>query len=472
MTHKLKAFLLFSVLLGMVACTETPVEAPAPFGALPTERQLAWQEMEFYAFVHFTTTTFRDVEWGYGDADPDEFQPSRYDPAQWVEVMKAAGMKGVILTAKHHDGFCLWPTKETDYCISNSSWRDGKGDVVGDLSREAEKAGLKFGVYLSPWDRHDLRYSTPAYIDYYRAQLRELLTQYGPIFEVWEDGANGGDGYYGGRCEQRHISGNYYDWENTTALIHELQPNTIVWGGGLDARWCGNESGWMPEPNWAVHDVEAQDYWNPAEVDVSIRPGWFYHEKEDGDVKSLEHLMKIYYESIGRGANLILNIPPNKEGRIHPTDSTRLVEFGQALKREFSRPMPAKDVKSFSATNVRGDSKAYAARLVMDGQRDTYWATDDSISQASVTLTFRKPHKLQTLRLREPIQLGQRIEAYSIEIQTPDGQWEKKVEGTTIGPQHLSRLDGVEAQALRVNIEGSKACPLLSEIQPFLVPEE
>ena len=182
--------------------------------------------------------------------------------------------------------------------------------------------------------------------------------------------------------------------------------------------------------------------------------------------------MKIYYESIGRGANLILNIPPNKEGRIHPTDSTRLVEFGQALKREFSRPMPAKDVKSFSATNVRGDSKAYAARLVMDGQRDTYWATDDSISQASVTLTFRKPHKLQTLRLREPIQLGQRIEAYSIEIQTPDGQWEKKVEGTTIGPQHLSRLDGVEAQALRVNIEGSKACPLLSEIQPFLVPEE
>ncbi len=472
MTHNFKAFLLLSVLLGMVACTETPVEAPAPFGALPTERQLAWQEMEFYAFVHFTTTTFRDVEWGYGDADPDEFQPSRYDPAQWVEVMKAAGMKGVILTAKHHDGFCLWPTKETDYCISNSSWRDGKGDVVGDLSREAKKAGLKFGVYLSPWDRHDLRYSTPAYIDYYRAQLRELLTQYGPIFEVWEDGANGGDGYYGGRCEQRHISGNYYDWENTNALIYELQPNAIVrGGGGLDARWCGNESGWMPEPNWAVHDVEAQDYWNPAEVDVSIRPGWFYHEKEDGDVKSLEHLMKIYYESIGRGANLILNIPPNKEGRIHPTDSTRLVEFGQALKREFSRPLSASDIKRVEASNERGGARRFAAAKVLDGQKDTYWATDDSVRQASITLTFRQPQKLYTLSLREPIQLGQRLSRYVVEGQQTDGQWTQIAEGTTIGPQRLQRLPQTELQAVRLWVESPFACPLLREVQFYLIPE-
>ena len=472
MTHNFKAFLLLSVLLGMVACTETPVEAPAPFGALPTERQLAWQEMEFYAFVHFTTTTFRDVEWGYGDADPDEFQPSRYDPAQWVEVMKAAGMKGVILTAKHHDGFCLWPTKETDYCISNSSWRDGKGDVVGDLSREAKKAGLKFGVYLSPWDRHDLRYSTPAYIDYYRAQLRELLTQYGPIFEVWEDGANGGDGYYGGRCEQRHISGNYYDWENTNALIYELQPNAIVrGGGGLDARWCGNESGWMPEPNWAVHDVEAQDYWNPAEVDVSIRPGWFYHEKEDGDVKSLEHLMKIYYESIGRGANLILNIPPNKEGRIHPTDSTRLVEFGQALKREFSRPLSASDIKRVEASNERGGARRFAAAKVLDGQKDTYWATDDSVRQASITLTFRQPQKLYTLSLREPIQLGQRLSRYVVEGQQTDGLWTQIAEGTTIGPQRLQRLPQTELQAVRLTVESPFACPLLREVQFYLIPE-
>ena len=472
MTHNFKAFLLLSVLLGMVACTETPVEAPAPFGALPTERQLAWHDLEFYAFVHFTTTTFRDVEWGYGDADPDEFQPSRYDPAQWVEVMKAAGMKGVILTAKHHDGFCLWPTKETDYCISNSSWRDGKGDVVGDLSREAKKAGLKFGVYLSPWDRHDLRYSTPAYIDYYRAQLRELLTQYGPIFEVWEDGANGGDGYYGGRCEQRHISGNYYDWENTNALIYELQPNAIVrGGGGLDARWCGNESGWMPEPNWAVHDVEAQDYWNPAEVDVSIRPGWFYHEKEDGDVKSLEHLMKIYYESIGRGANLILNIPPNKEGRIHPTDSTRLVEFGQALKREFSRPLSASDIKRVEASNERGGARRFAAAKVLDGQKDTYWATDDSVRQASITLTFRQPQKLYTLSLREPIQLGQRLSRYVVEGQQTDGQWTQIAEGTTIGPQRLQRLPQTELQAVRLWVESPFACPLLREVQFYLIPE-
>ena len=472
MKYSLLSFVLAFAITAVALASCSEVTPPEPYGPVPTARQLAWHETEYYAFVHFTTTTFRDVEWGYGDADPDEFQPAKYNPAQWVEVMKAAGMKGVILTAKHHDGFCLWPSKLTDYSVAHSSWKDGKGDVVGDLAKEAQRVGLKFGVYLSPWDRHDLRYGTPDYIDYYRGQLRELLTQYGPIFEVWEDGANGGDGYYGGLCEKRQIQPGYYDWGNTSALIRELQPDCIIWGNGPDARWCGNESGWMKEPNWAVADVEGEAMWHPAEVDVSIRPGWFYHASEDDKVKSLDHLMKIYYESVGRGANLILNIPPNKEGLIHPVDSARLVEFGQALEREFSQPLSKSGVKKFEATNERGGSRKFGARRVMDGDKATYWATDDSIQQASMTMILKKPERLYAMRLREPIQLGQRIESFSVEALNGSDEWQTVAEGTTIGPQHLIRLPDMEASALRVTVQSSKACPLLSEVQLFLPPKE
>ena len=464
----------FLIMASIVSCLSgcRTVSPPAAYGPTPSARQLEWHETEYYAFVHFTTTTFRDVEWGYGDADPDEFQPTNYNPRQWVEVMKAAGMKGVILTAKHHDGFCLWPSKLTDYSVANSSWREGKGDVVGDLAKEAGKEGLKFGVYLSPWDRHDLRYGSPDYIDYYRGQLRELLTNYGPIFEVWEDGANGGDGYYGGLREKRQIKPGYYDWPNTSLLIRELQPDCIIWGNGPDARWCGNESGWMPEPNWAVAEVDGKLMWHPAEVDVSIRPGWFYHASEDDKVRSVESLMKIYYESVGRGANLILNVPPNKEGLIHRVDSARLVEFGQALKREFSKPLHRKAVKGFSATNERGGSKRFGALRVTDGRKDTFWATDDSISEASMTMTLKQPERLYALRLREPIQLGQRIESFIIEALNTSEEWLTVAEGTTIGPQHLMRLPDMEATAIRITVKSNWACPLLSEVQLFLPPEE
>lgn len=470
--NKLLQILFLAVMIcGNADAARTKVKAPAPFGATPSPRQMAWHDMKFYAFVHFTTTTFRDVEWGYGDAVPDEFQPTKYNPRQWAEVFKAAGMKGVILTAKHHDGFCLWPTKETDYCVANSSWRNGTGDVVGDLSREARRAGLRFGVYLSPWDRHDLRYATPAYIDYYRAQLRELLTNYGPIFEVWEDGANGGDGYYGGLKEKRTIGPGYYDWPNTSFLIHSLQPDVIIWGAGGDARWCGNESGYMPEPNWAVMEVNGTEYWNPAEVDVSIRPGWFYHASEDDRVRSVDNLMQIYYESVGRGANLILNVPPTKEGLIHPTDSATLVAFGKALKREFSHPLKHSAIKSLTASNVRGDDKTYDATRLTDGKRSTYWATDDEVREASVTMMLKSPQPLYALQLSEPIQLGQRIAKFSVEVQTSEGQWQQVATGTTIGPQHIMRLPDMKAQALRVNIESSRACPLMNELVLYLPPK-
>ena len=463
------------------------VDPPKPFGPTPTARQLAWHETGYYAFICLSTATYRDVEWGYGDADPDEFQPTKFNPRQWAEVVKAAGMKGMVITAKHHDGFCLWPSKLTDYSVASSSWRNGKGDIVGELAREAKRAGLKLGVYLSPWDRHDMRYGSKEYVDYFRGQLRELLTWYGPIFEVWQDGANGGDGYYNGLREKRTVDARtYYDWATTDSLIRRLQPMACIFGdGGPDTRWCGNEVGMAGEPNWATldkdnyapgiadinglqHGDKGGTHWIPSEVDVSIRPGWFYHESEDDKVKTVEQLMNIYYCSIGRGANLILNAPPTKEGLIHPIDSARLVEFGQALKREFSNPLRRNMIKRIEATNVRGGSKRYGAAKVLDGKQKTYWATDEGVGKASVTISLKEALRLHCIRLREPIQLGQRIEKFSIEALTTDGQWQTIENGTTIGPQRLVKLPKMEATALRVTVESSMACPLLSEIQLFL----
>ena len=487
--------ILFSLILLMLfvsgASAHRGVQVPKPYGPVPSERQLAWHDMQFYAFICLSSATYRDVEWGYGDMAPDEFQPIDFNPKQWVEVVKAAGMKGLVLTAKHHDGFCLWPSKLTDYSVASSSWRGGKGDIVGELARECRKAGLKFGVYLSPWDRHDLRYGSPDYIDYYRGQLKELLTGYGPIFEVWKDGANGGDGYYGGRREQRKVDGRtYYDWPRTDSLIHVLQPNACIFSdGGPDIRWCGNESGFVGETNWAILDVENYapgvadanglrhgnpqgSAWVPAEVDVSIRPGWFYHASEDDKVKSLEHLMKIYYESVGRGSNLILNAPPTKEGLIHPIDSARLAEFGRALRREFSRPLRKADISSVTASNQRGGSRCFGPRQVLDGRKGTYWATDDSVRRASMTIQLHRPLPLYSLRMREPIQLGQRISRFSVEVLSLSGEWRMAVQGTTIGPQRLLRLENVEARAVRLTIESDCACPLLREFQLYLPPAE
>ena len=318
--------------------------------------------------------------------------------------------------------------------------------------------------------------------------MEELLTQYGPIFEVWKDGANGGDGYYGGLCERRVIDNRtYYDWPTTDSLIRSLQPNACIFSdGGPDTRWCGNESGSVGDPNWATlnrddyapgkadgrglqHGDVGGTHWVPAEVDVSIRPGWFYHESEDDKVKTVEQLMDIYYTSVGRGSNLILNVPPTKEGLIHPIDSARLVGFGQALKREFSRPLKARDIRSWQASNER---RGFAAKRVTDGRKQTYWATDDDVREATLTLTLRQPATLYRLRLREPISLGQRIDTFRIEALTTGEEWETVAEGTTIGPQRILRLPEKEAEALRVTVGSSACCPLLSEVQLFLPPEQ
>ena len=297
--------------------------------------------MEFYNFLHFTVNTFTDKEWGAGDEDPAIFNPTAFDADQILETLKAAGSRGVILTCKHHDGLCLWPTKTTEHCVRNSPWRGGRGDAVKELSEAAARHGLKFGVYVSPWDRNQGTYGTPAYLAIYRQQVRELLTNYGPIFEIWHDGANGGDGYYGGAREKRVINKHtYYDWETTWKLERELQPNAVLFSDvGPDVRWVGNENGIAGDTCWAAYTPLATDggtavpgdvrekqstvgtrdgkYWMPAECDVSIRPGWFWHASENARVKTPPELLALYYRSAGRGASFLLNVPPDRRGD-HP----------------------------------------------------------------------------------------------------------------------------------------------------------
>ena len=348
----MKKQLLTILSLGLCMAAGAQKEVPAPVPPLPTAHQVEWQKLETYAFIHFGPNTFGDREWGYGDADPMSFNPTRLDTEQWAKTIKEAGMKGVILTAKHHDGFCLWPTKYTDYSVRNSAYKDGKGDIVGELAAACQKYGLKLGLYLSPWDRHQAFYSTPLYVEYFHAQLEELLTQYGPIFEVWFDGANGGDGWYGGANETRKIDRTtYYQWPETYRMIRELQPHCLIWNDGGDRgdlRWVGTEAGNVGETNWSLlnkegdvpyeqlhYGVEDGDVWVPGETNTSIRPGWFYHDTENEHVKSLSKLMDTYYKSVGRNSTLLLNFPVAPNGRIHPTDSLRGIAFAKMIQEVF-----------------------------------------------------------------------------------------------------------------------------------------
>ena len=289
-----------------------------PVGPIPNKYQSDWQELEYYAFIHFNMNTFTNKEWGYGDEKPSQFNPTELDTRQWARVVKEAGMKGIIITAKHHDGFCLWPSKFTEHSVKNSPWKMGKGDLIRELSQACKEYGLKFGVYLSPWDRNHPSYGKSEYITYFRNQLRELLTEYGEIFEVWFDGANGGDGFYGGANEERRVDKKmYYDWPKTIELVRSLQPQAVIFSdAGPDIRWVGNEKGYANESTWSpiyrdsvfagmpdfqrfASGQENGTHWVPTETDVSIRPGWYYHPEQDDQVKSLSKLVDIYYNSVG-----------------------------------------------------------------------------------------------------------------------------------------------------------------------------
>jgi alpha-L-fucosidase len=470
----------------LLSCRETP--PPVPFSPLPTERQLAWHQMEYYAFVHFSMNTFTNMEWGMGSEKPEQFNPTALDCRQWARICKAAGMKGIILTAKHHDGFCLWPSAYTEHSVKNSPWKGGKGDVVKELSEACREYGLKMGVYLSPWDRNHADYGKPDYITYYRNQMKELMTGYGEIFEVWFDGANGGTGWYGGANEERRIDRTtYYDWENTWKIVRELQPGAVMFSdGGPDIRWVGNEQGWAHPTNWSllkkkdfapgvVDDIEhlragQEDGtdWIPAEVDVSIRPGWFYHPAEDTLVKSLTKLLEIYYQSVGRNANLLLNIPVDPRGLIHEADSAPLMELAEALKSDFANDLAFG--KKATASNIRGKSKQYAASNVNDNNPATYWSTGDTVKSASLVIDLGSSTAINRFLAQEFIPLGQRVKKFRLEALVSDN-WQTIVEETTIGNKRILRFPEVSATQIRFTIEDSKACPVISNIQVFHAPE-
>jgi alpha-L-fucosidase len=451
---------------------------------VPSERQLAWNEMEYYMFVHFTVNTFTDKEWGYGDEKESVFKPSALDCRQWAKVARDAGMKGIIITAKHHDGFCLWPSEFTEHSVKNSSWKNGKGDILMELKQACDEYGLKMGVYLSPWDRNSAIYGTPEYLTYYRSQLRELLTNYGPIFEVWFDGANGGDGYYGGARTIRKIDNKtYYDWPNTHQIVRDLQPGTVMFSdAGPDIRWVGNESGRGSLTNWCLLDRDSMypggdfakilgaghengKYWVPAEVDVSIRPGWFYHRNQDSLVRSPENLLELYYSSVGRNSNLLLNVPPDRCGLLNEADVKSLMAFRELRESEFKNDLAkGKEVK---ATSTRGIG--FRASNINDGNSETYWATNDNQTAGDLIIDLRQETEVNRIVMQEYIRLGQRVMEFKI-AGFENGKWEPITDGTTIGYKIIRKFPVVKVSKVKVTISKSKACPLISNIELYRAP--
>ena len=458
--------------------------APKPLYPLPSATQLQWHQMEMNAFVHFNINTFTDKEWGYGDESPALFNPTNTDANQWAKILKETGFKQLILTCKHHDGFCLWPSKYTERSVKHSPYKNGKGDIVKEARDAAKNYGLQFGVYLSPWDRSRADYGTPAYIDYYRNQLKELFTQYGPVFEMWFDGANGGDGYYGGAREKRKIDGaTYYNWPITLDMVRKIEPRILFFSdAGPGVRWVGNEEGRAGTANWNTITTDtiyagkpgienllnsgAEDgtKWVPAEVDVSIRPGWFYHAKEDSLVKSPEKLFDIYLNSVGRGSTLLLNIPPDKTGRFHPNDVKALYGFKALLKKELGKNLAlnAKVVVS----NTRAKSKQFAATNLIDNNKETYWATDDKMTTASIEIELPKAATIKYILVQEYIKLGQRVKAFTIEV-WKGAAWQQVATATTIGYKRILKIAPVETNKIRINIKNAKACPVICSVELY-----
>jgi alpha-L-fucosidase len=464
-----------------LSCTSGKVLPPEPILPVPEPKQVEWQQMETYAFIHFGLNTFNDREWGYGDTDPKTFNPTNLDCEQWAQTLVKAGMKGVILTAKHHDGFCLWPFEGTDYSVKNSPWKNGQGNVVKELSEACKKYGLKFAVYLSPWDRHQANYGTPEYLPYFYAQLHDLLTNYGPVFEVWFDGANGGDGWYGGAKDIRTIDRkNYYNYPRIYEMLDSIQPQAIIFSdGGPGCRWVGNEKGFAGATNWSflrkgeVHPGYDKSYelqyghpdgnqWVPAECDVSIRPGWFYHPEEDDRVKSPDQLVDLYYHSVGHNATLLLNFPVDRRGLIHPVDSANAVRFHEMIQQQLKTNLVAGMTPKVS--NERGGD--FVASALTDDNFDTYWATEDGVTTADIEFSFDTPTRMNRMMLQEYIPLGQRVKAFVVEYLDKDTWLPVKLneETTTIGYKRLLRFETVETKGIRIRITDARGPLCLSSV--------
>ncbi|MEO0661817.1 MAG: alpha-L-fucosidase [Planctomycetota bacterium] len=474
------------------ARTQPLVAPPAPHGATPSARQVRWHERDLYAFLHFTTNTFTDREWGYGDESPTVFAPTDFDADQIVGTLEGAGFRGVILTCKHHDGFCLWPTDTTDHDVAASPFRGGDGDVVREISEACARHGVAFAPYVSPWDRNSALYGTSEYVtEVFRPQIAELLTRYGPVFEVWFDGANGGDGFYGGANETRSIDRTtYYGWDETWTGVRALSDDAVIFSDvGPDVRWVGNERGVASDPCWATFTPKGPDggegygpglcdyadsgsgtvdgaRWIPAECDVSIRPGWFWHASESDRVKSVDELWDLYLASVGRGASLLLNVPPDRRGQLDAPDVRSLEGFGARLRATFTNDLA--QGAELRASAVRGDDALfYGPRRLVDGDRWSAWCTDDDVREASVTLTLPEPRAFDLVRLREDVRLGQRVRGLAVDVWT-DGAWAQRAEVRSIGACRLIALDEpVTTDRVRVRITAAAASPALSEIGLF-----
>ncbi len=448
----------------------------------PSARQLRWQQLELTGFVHFGVNTFTGREWGDGSEDPQIFNPTALDARQWAKASKDAGIKQLILTAKHHDGFCLWPSAYTEHSVKNSPWKDGKGDVVKELADACKEFGLGFGVYLSPWDRNSPYFGDSAkYNDYFINQLTELLTNYGPIEEVWFDGANGE-----GPDGKKQV----YDFDRWYNHIRSLQPNAVIAVMGPDVRWVGTETGYGRETEWSVlpgdallpdqiadnsqkldgfapgnlmdDDLGSREkiakakslVWYPAETDVSIRPGWFYHEKDDTLVKTPEKLLDIYFSSVGRNGVLLLNMPPDKRGLFHETDVKHLSEW--KAKRD--------SIFNFNyLTHINKKDWHKSVENLMDGSDNTCVQIEKGNLTPTLEFHWDKPITTNVFAIQENIRAGQRVEKFIIEY-LKDGEWTTLTEGTTIGYKRLLRFDEISTTALRVSILSSRATPQIAEL--------
>lgn len=474
---------------------EYPDNEPAPCFPLPTQRQLKWQETEFYAFFHYGMNTYTDKEWGYGDESPNTFAPTAApNPRQWLEACKAAGMTGGIAVVKHHDGFCLWPTATTEHnCTKSSNSYAKNTNIPRDFAAAAKDLGMNYGFYISPWDRNSALYGYDAYVtDVFMKQCDELAKYGEDQFEMWFDGANGGDGYYGGAYTTRSVDAStYYDVPNLRDHIHRIAPDCVMWGVGEEARWIGNESGYAGETNWCMMERGASSeeanrnvgqeqgwIWLPGESDAkATTDGWFWHRNQGS--LSAERLFQMYLETVGRNSNLILNIPPNQAGLIPDENVAILANLGEMLKTRLGSDLAKNATVTVSEQRNNGTNRTYDATNINDGNKDTYWAPNDGTTEATITFEWNELVNVHYVALQEYIAKGQRVKQFTIETSTDGSSWTRRASNittSTIGYKRIIPLngstrssyeDGYNVKFVRIKIADSRACPLIHTVSVY-----
>ena len=459
-------FLFFLILWTGRSCAQQAAKDIEPNAVVPTSQQIAYQKMELIGFIHFGVNTFSNREWGTGREDPGIFNPTKLDARQWAAVAKKAGIRELIITAKHHDGFCLWPSKYTSHSVKSSPWKNGKGDVVKELSEACREEGIRLGIYLSPWDMHEPTYGTSGYNQYYLNQLGELLTGYGTVSEVWMDGAKG-----------ENAKNMEYDFDAYRSLIRRLQPDALIFSdAGPGVRWIGNEKGIAGTTNWSMINNDQikighadpvylnegdprGNRWLPGECDVSIRPGWFYHASQDTLVKSPRELVDLYYKSVGRNGTLLLNLPPDQDGLWKDKDINNLLEFRSILDETFYTDLALG--KKVTASGWRLHNDRFSPLNVTDSSDESYWAADDQINKSWLEIDLGSAVPFDRIMIQEPIRFGQRISGFTLEARV-GGEWKTISRGTTVGYKRLLRIEPVTADKVRLDIVNANNTPAIS----------